>query len=180
MTIQDYKNTLGDYAKDMKLNLGSILKDDGTSGLSVTQIMGIALTSAYVSKAKNLSQAILVEAHGILSDAELNAAKSAATIMGMNNIYYRFLHTNKDSEYGTMPAQLRMNVIANPGIEKTDFELYALAASVINGCGMCIEAHIKSVLNDGLTKKAVQTTVRIASVIHGVAQAEFIGSLDEK
>ena len=38
-----------------------------------------------------------------------------------------------------MPARLRMNVMANPGVEKVDFELWSLAVSAINGCGMCIE-----------------------------------------
>lgn len=40
-----------------------------------------------------------------------------------------------------MPANLRMSVIGNPGIDKVNFELNCLAVSAINGCGMCIEAH---------------------------------------
>ena len=66
------------------------------------------------------------------------AARAAAAIMGMNNIYYRFLHLVEDAEYQTMPARLRMNVIGNPGIDKLDFELLSLAVSAVNGCGLCV------------------------------------------
>ena len=31
--------------------------------------------------------------------------------MGMNNIYYRFLHLSSNEKYKTMPARLRMNAI---------------------------------------------------------------------
>jgi lipoyl-dependent peroxiredoxin subunit D len=39
-----------------------------------------------------------------------------------------------------MPVRLRMN-IANPGVDKTDFELWSLAVSEINGCGTRIDAN---------------------------------------
>ena len=39
--------------------------------------------------------------------------------MGMNNVYYRFLHLVEDAEYAQLPARLRMNVIGNPGIDKS-------------------------------------------------------------
>ena len=44
-----------------------------------------------------------------------------------------------------MPAKLRMNVIGSPGIDKADFELFGLAVSAMNGCGMCIDSHEKAV-----------------------------------
>jgi alkyl hydroperoxide reductase subunit D len=68
-----------------------------------------------------------------------------------------------------MPARLRMNVIGKPGVEKVDFELWSLAVSAVNGCGMCMEAHEKVVRQAGLSTEHVQTAVRIASVVHAVA-----------
>ena len=64
--------------------------------------------------------------------------------MGMNNVYYRFTHL-VGGDYPKMPAKLRMNVMARPGVEKVDFELWSLAVSAINGCGMCMESHEKVV-----------------------------------
>jgi alkyl hydroperoxide reductase subunit D len=88
--------------------------------------------------------------------------------MGMNNVYYRFTHL-VGGDYRSMPARLRMNVMAKPGVEKVDFELWSLAVSAINGCGMCMEAHEKVVLQGGLSKEQVQAAVRIAAVVHAVA-----------
>ena len=89
--------------------------------------------------------------------------------MGMNNIYYRFLHLVEDGEYQTMPARLRMNVIGNPGIDKLDFELLSLAVSAVNGCGMCVTSHERKLREGGVSREAIQSAVRIASVIHAVA-----------
>jgi alkyl hydroperoxide reductase subunit D len=113
-------------------------------------------------------RAILAEFGPQLSPEALNAAKAAASVMGMNNIYYRFSHL-VGGDYATMPAKLRMNVIGKPGVEKVDFELWSLAVSAINGCGMCMESHEKVVLQGGLTKEQVQAAVRIASVVHATA-----------
>ena len=67
-----------------------------------------------------------------------------------------------------------MTVIGNPGIDKTEFELYALAVSAINGCGFCVAAHAKKIAASGLSKEAVQSAARIASVVSAVAQTHFI------
>lgn len=89
--------------------------------------------------------------------------------MGMNNIYYRFLHLVEDAEYQSMPARLRMNVIGNPGIDKLDFELLSLAVSAVNGCGLCIISHERKLRDHGVTRETIQSAVRIAAVIHAVA-----------
>ena len=103
-----------------------------------------------------------------LEPAALNAAKAAAAIMGMNNIYYRFVHL-AGGDYKKMPARLRMNVMANPGVEKVDFELWSLAVSAINGCGMCIESHEHELRKAGLSAEQIQAAVRVAAVVHAVA-----------
>ena len=110
----------------------------------------------------------LAAAH--LSPADLNAARAAAAVMGMNNIYYRFLHLVEDAEYQQMPARLRMNVLANPGIDKADFELLSLAVSAINGCGTCVASHERQLRHHGLSREAVQSAVRIAATVHAVAR----------
>ena len=89
--------------------------------------------------------------------------------MGMNNIYYRFLHLVEDGEYQTMPARLRMNVIANHGIDKLDFELISLAVSAVNGCGLCVTSHEKKLRSHDVSREAIQSAVRIAATIHAVA-----------
>ncbi len=104
-----------------------------------------------------------------LSAADLQAARAAAAVMGMNNIYYRFLHLVEDPEYQQLPARLRMNVLGNPGIDKVDFELLSLAVSAINGCGTCVASHERQLRQHGLSREAVQSAVRIAATVHAVA-----------
>lgn len=174
--LQAYKEKLPDYAKDLKLNLSSVLNPASDSGLSPAQIASIALASAYATRAPQLIEAILDFANETLDEAGIHATKAAASIMGMNNIYYRFAHLSSDTDYRSMPAQLRMNVIGNPGVEKVDFELASLAVSVINGCGMCIDAHSHALNKAGISKAGIQQTARIAAVLNGLAQVEIIES----
>jgi alkyl hydroperoxide reductase subunit D len=168
-TLDAIRDTIPDYARDLKLNLGSVLATTGAPGLSEKQIWEVAVASAIASRNVSFTRDIEALAAPHLADNELNAARAAAAIMGMNNIYYRFTHLVEDSEYGKMPARLRMNVMANPGIDKNDFELLSLAVSAINGCGMCMASHEKVLRGHGVTREAIQSAVRIAATVHAVA-----------
>lgn len=175
MSIQDLRSQMKDYAKDTKINLGKLVSGEEVEGLSQTQAYGIALASAYATKNDTVIAAVSGQVAEALSEADIEAAKAAATIMGMNNVYYRFVHLVSDKEYGSMPANLRMMVIGNPGIDRVDFELMSLAVSAINGCGMCIDAHVHEVVKGGVSKQGVQSSIRIAAVINAAAQAVVIG-----
>jgi alkyl hydroperoxide reductase subunit D len=176
MALPELKSALPSYAKDIKLNLGRVLAADGMDGLSKDAVAGIALASAYATKNAAVITAISEEVSA--SDAIVEAAKAAATVMAMNNIYYRFVHLVSDDQYGKMPANLRMNVIGNPGIDKVDFELMSLAVSAINGCGMCMDAHVAEVIKGGVKPTGVQTAIRIGAVLSAAAQALAIESID--
>ena len=121
------------------------------------------------SRNQPVMQALMTEFGPQLSPEAYTAAKAAAAIMAMNNIYYRFTHLTSNAEYAKLPARLRMNIIANPGAPKADFELWCLAVSAINGCGMCIDSHEKVVREHGMTTEQIQAAVRIASVVHAAA-----------
>lgn len=171
MNIEQLKNKLPEYAKDIKLNLSSIITPEGAPNLTLKQIYAIALASAYATKNLSLITAFSNEANHQLLENEINAAKSAATIMAMNNIYYRFVHLVSDKSFSSLPAKLRMNVIGNPGVDKIDFELSCLAVSAINGCGMCLDAHAHELEKAGVSKLAIQSAVRIAAVLNAAAMA---------
>lgn len=174
MSVKEIRSNLSEYAKDIKINLGNVLTEEGAPDLSQNQIYGIALASVYATKHPALIEAFEADAKDALSAEEIQAAKAAATIMGMNNIYYRFVHLASDKEYSKLPANLRMNIIGKPGIDKVDFELYSLAVSAINGCGMCIDAHVNEVTKAGISRVGVQSTIRIAAVVNATAQAVII------
>ncbi len=166
MSLDALKNRIPDYAKDIKLNVSSLGRE---TVLDDQKKYGCFLASAYAIGDREVLNDILSEVEGKLSPEAMNGAKAAAAIMGMNNVYYRFVHLASASDYKTLPAKLRMNVIANPGVEKADFELWSLAVSAINGCGMCIDAHEHELRKAGLPSEQVQAAVRIASVVNAAA-----------
>jgi len=167
MSIEQLKTRIPDTAKDLRINLGVIA---GSTALTPQQAWGTALAAAITARNPEVLAAIAADAAAHLTPEATAAAHGAASIMGMNNVYYRFQHMMGDgSEYATLPARLRMQIIARPGVEPLDFELWCLAASAITGCEMCVRAHEKAVRDKGGAKELVQDAVRIAAVIHGVA-----------
>jgi len=170
VTLDTIRDAIPDYARDLKLNLGSVLTTAGAPGLSDKQIWAVALASAIASRNVEFTGDIEALAATHLDSSYSNAARAAAAIMGMNNVYYRFLHLVEDPEYAQLPARLRMNVIGNPGIDKVDFELLSLAVSAINGCGTCVASHERQLRKHELTREAVQSAVRIAATVHAVAR----------
>lgn len=171
MSIEKLKDQWGDFARDTKVNIGNVLSDEGSPGLTSKQIKLAALACAYNIGSGSLIEAALSDFRDHLSDEEINAAKSAAVIMGMNNVYYRFLHLSEDQELSKLPARLRMQVIGKPIVDKTSFELMCLAVSALNGCGNCIQSHIAEVKKGGITLEGVQSCAKIAAVMQSAAVA---------
>jgi len=168
MSIETLKDLLPDYARDLKLNLSTLAAEPS---LNEQQRAGTFIACALASRHKATTNAIFGEFGPKLAPEALTAARAAAAIMGMNNIYYRFTHLASAPDYKTMPARLRMNIIGKPGVDKADFELWCLAVSAINGCGVCIDSHEKVLRAAGFTTEQVQAAVRIAATVHAIAAA---------
>ncbi len=166
MSLKDFAGTLPDFAKDIRLNVGSLLNEQH---LPDQQKFGLLLACAHATGYKPLVDVTEIEVADKLSPEAANAARAAAAVMAMNNVYYRFTHLAGNDEYQRMPAKLRMNVIGQPGIDKVDFELFSLAVSAMNGCGMCIDSHEQVLKKAGASAEAIQTAVRIGAVLKAVA-----------
>ena len=158
-----------DHAKDIRLNLGKVLEPEH---LTPSQLWGTVLATTLVSRNARLSRELGVHAESKLrewSDRHVPAARTAASLMAMNNVYYRSMHLIGDRELASFPARLRMQGLANHGVDRCDFELWCLAVSAVNGCGKCLESHTKAVLEAGATKAVVHEAIRVASVVHAAA-----------
>lgn len=167
MSIDNLRSALPEYAKDQKLNLGSLTR---STELNEQQLWGTLLASAAATKNDTVFSEISEEAKEHLSEEAFEAALGAATVMAMNNVAYRARHFLGD-DYANVKMGLRMNIIAKPGVEKVDFELWSLAVSTINGCENCVAAHANVVREEGLTREQVWEAVKVAAVIEAVAQA---------
>ncbi|MEU8256083.1 carboxymuconolactone decarboxylase family protein [Micromonospora inaquosa] len=166
MSLDAITSALPAYARDIAHNLGSTI---GTSTLTPAQTWGTALASAVAARNPLVLREIAAEARGHLGPEGIEAAKAAAAIMAMTNIYYRAKHHIGDERYASMPARLRMQIVARPGVDKGDFKLWCLAVSAINGCDVCVESHEKTLRGRGFSREQVHDALRISAVVHAAA-----------
>jgi len=167
MSVENLKAALPEFAKDLKLNLGSITR---STELNEQQLWGTLLAGAAATRNTQVLAEIGAEAGDMLSAEAYNAALGAASIMAMNNVFYRgrgFL----EGKYDDLRAGLRMNIIANPGVPKADFELWCFAVSSINGCPDCVASHEHTLREAGVSREAIQEALKAAAIVSGVAQA---------
>lgn len=163
--IEQMKERLPEMAKDARINWTKVLDLTQLDGLTITQIQGAALAVAY-----HLNNPLLLESlQGLHPDTALmQSAKTAASLMAMSNIYYRFVHLSEDGELEQVPAGLRMQGMMNPGTDAVTFEVMCLAVSILNGCGACISAHTRQLKSHGLSVIGLSRIGKIAAVLHAV------------
>ena len=166
MELEQLLNCVPEYARDLKLNMGGVMRQPELTG---QQAWGTAVASAIAARNPQLLEGVLAEAAKHLDEQALFAAKAAAAVMGMNNIFYRFRHLSTNPKYGAMPARLRMQVIGKHGSDPVDFELWCLAVSAINGCGVCVDSHENVLREKGIGEETILAAVRIASAVHALA-----------
>lgn len=167
MGVDTIRSAVPDYAKDLRLNLGSVIT---TSSLEPDMAWGAALTAALVSKNEQVVQGILEDAKEHLDETHINGVKAAAAIMSMNNVWYKFTDLIKDEEVKKQPAKLRMNIImSHGGVSQALFEGWSLAASVVNACGVCVNAHAAQMRKQELSAQNIVDIGRIAAVVKAVA-----------
>jgi lipoyl-dependent peroxiredoxin subunit D len=162
--VDSIKEGLPEYAKDTKLNLDAVIK---RSALPVEEAEGIALAAAMATGNGKLVAFI----QSSMADAkERDAALTAASLMGMNNVWYPYVEMTSGALDG-IPPQLRMNAIASHGgTTKARFEAYSLAASIVGKCHFCVKAHFDTLKAEGYSVDQLRDIGRIAAVITSVAK----------
>ncbi len=166
MSIDTLHSLIPAYGRDLSLNLNVLLLEPL---LSDQQKWGTFLSCAHAIGVPAVVQNIETAAAEVLTPEAVVAAKAAAAIMGMNNVYFRALHLMHNREYETMRSGLRMNVLTNPGVDKVDFELWSLAVSAINGCGLCLDSHEKVLRSHDVSAIQVRTALRIAATVNAIS-----------
>jgi lipoyl-dependent peroxiredoxin subunit D len=165
MSIDALCERLPAYAKDIRANLAALAEEDT---LEASQKWGCFLACACaVGEPTTVRE---IEDAARLGEAERTAARAAAAIGGMNNVYYRALTLMTNTEYKTLPARLRMGVISDPGVPGPDFELWSLAVAAINGCGACLDSHEAELRKHATAPAKVQAALRIAAVVNATGR----------
>lgn len=163
--VDTLKESLPEYAKDIKLNLDSVIN---RSSFDADYASALALAASMQTGNGKLVAFI---ASGITDEVEKNAAMVAGTLMAQNNIWYPYLEMLDDTNVKGLPAQLRMNAIANHGgTTKAKFESYALIASIIGKCHFCINGHAQTLRDEGYTAEQLRDLGRIAATINALSK----------
>jgi lipoyl-dependent peroxiredoxin subunit D len=162
---------LPDYAKDIKLNLSSLLARTEPVNLTQLQIAGLALAAAYATRQSTVIHGLeqFAREQG-LTGTGMNAVKAAAALMAMNNVYYRSVHWIQGDTYIKLPANLRMHMLKSHGVTQQDLELYCVVVSAINGCAYCLDSHVKVLEKGHMDTAAIHYSLRLAAVIQALAQ----------
>jgi alkyl hydroperoxide reductase subunit D len=166
MSVDALLESIPAYAKDIRLNLSAVLRQ---TELNPQQLWGTALACAIAARNPSVLRAISAEARVHLTAQAADAASTAASIMSMNNVYYRFLHLTDNEKYKQIPARLRMQGIRTHGVDHADFELWCTAVSAINNCKSCVASHEQVLREKGITEEQVTAAIRIAAVVHAAA-----------
>ena len=160
--VANIKESIPDHSKDIKLNIDAVIN---RSGLDLVDAHACALAAAIASGNGDL--AFEIQMNGPLMGAEeREAAKTAASLMGQNNVWYPFVEMTGDEGMKGLPAGLRMNAYAtHGGVSKKKFEMYSLAASIVGKCHFCVKAHYDILKKEGMTTQELMSVGRIAAVV---------------
>ena len=166
MSLEKLNESIPEYAKDLKLNLSSALRQ---IELTESQIWGSVACAVLTLENETLSETLLPEAEEKLGKEVLDAIRGITAVMGINNIYYRFTHLVSNKKYSQLPARLRMSALKNPALDSKDVELLSTVVSAINGCGICMDSHEKILVEQGVSEEAISAAVRIGAIIKGLS-----------
>lgn len=165
--VDEVKNSIPDHAKDIKLNLDAVIN---RSGLDEIDAHACALAAAIMAGNGELAYEIGMNGP-LIGTPEREAAKTAAALMGMNNVYYPFVEMTGDANLKGLPAGLRMQAYAtHGGVSKKKFEMYALCASIVGKCHFCVKSHYDILKNEGMTVQQLQAVGKIAAVINAIGK----------
>ena len=159
------EQSIPDYAKDTKLNIDAVIK---RSTLPVEEAEAVALAAAFATGNSKLWTWMESQ---IVNKVETQAALTAGALMAQNNVWYPYVEMADDANLVGLPAQLRMNAIAqHGGTTKARFEAYSLAASIVGKCHFCVKAHYETLKSEGYSVEQLRDIGRIAAVITSVAR----------
>ena len=165
MWVEQLKESLPEYAKDIKLNLDAVINRSTVDPELATHL---ALAASFATGNGKL---IAFIASSSTNEVEKNAAMTAGALMAQNNIWYPYIEMADDSNLKGLPAQLRMNAIASHGgTTKANFEAYSLASSIIGKCHFCVKAHYETLKKEGFSVEQLRDIGRIAATVNALAK----------
>jgi alkyl hydroperoxide reductase subunit D len=166
--VDSVKESIPDHAKDIKLNLDAVIN---RSPFDPIDTHAIAYVAALAAGNGGLAFEIEMNSPLFTDEKSREAAKTAAALMGQNNVWYPFVEMCDDPALKGLPAGLRMNAYAtHGGVTKVKFEMYSLAASIIGKCHFCVKSHYETLKKEGVTVQELHHIGKIAATINAIGK----------
>lgn len=156
------------YLRDLKLNVAAVMK---SKNLTPKEANLLALAVA----ANEKNDVLITAFEGLCAKEGANAeemaeAHACASLLSLNNVFYRFRHYMHGNEYyNNTPAGIRMSIMMNPVLGKEFFELMSIVVSALNGCEQCVTSHEHSVKALGTSEARIYDAIRLAAVIKSLS-----------
>ena len=162
-TLEDIKNSIPDFAKDIRLNFSSVIIN---SSHEYDLVYGCAYACSLSLGNVTIAKIFENECRSKISDDFVRSVKSIVSIMTMNNTWYKYRDAMPSMEMKVGPQKLRVNIMGtHADLDKLLFESISLCVSAVNGCQFCVKSHSQLLIDKGKSKDYVLEIGRIASVI---------------
>lgn len=171
MAVQDLKAHLKKYAPDIKRNLDLIFSEGKTPGLGEGQVWAVALGCGHILKNNELTQYIASYATQHLTEAKIEAIKSAVTIQSLRSCYNQSVLLTENEILAAKSPDLFEEVLDSAMGQTLDFHYVMLGCACINASKKCIQMEIDTIMQNGGDLDAIHSVIRIVSVLKGTSQA---------
>lgn len=165
---KEFAQTTSSVMRDLSLNFKKILEDSPLEPNERMMNLAAIATSLHDHEMQSLAKSHLVEMG--MTPEQVSECFEVAGIMGMLNTYYKFkgflAPENIEANYAR--AGLRMQSLGKPQNGKVNFEMMALAVSVVNGCPACVSNHEKALVHSGMSYDKIHDVAKLASVCKGL------------
>jgi len=164
MSIQSILNQLPQYAYDIDRNIREMFHHE-LKTLEKYQLFGIALTVGYALRNESLLNYIRPEAKNFIDGNEAHACKIAATTIAMTGMYNNFRYNIKDRVIKKMPSTLSQDNLTGHSVDRKDFLIYCLTASIVYGSKYCMDDSIDNLKRLNCSIETIRDIAKTASVI---------------
>ena len=169
MTLNDLKNSIPDFAKDVKLNFSTLIIN---SEYDEELVYGCAYAGSLAIGDNHIASVFEEECRNRFGQKFIDSVKATVIVMSLNNVWYKYRDSMPTTEMKMASQKMRVNIMANhAGLDKILFESMSLCVSAINGCTFCVKAHSDLLLENEKTKEYIFNIGRIASVISSLSKA---------
>jgi alkyl hydroperoxide reductase subunit D len=163
--IESVRDSIPEHAEDIKTNLLWVMENHG---LEKVDAHACAYSAAIAANNGGLAFEIEMNSPLFMHEAEREATKAAAALMGMNNTWFPFVEVCKIeliNPQDTFTYSHNMH-----GVSTKKFLMYSLAASIVGKCNGSIKTQYDALLVEGLTVEQLRSIGKIAAIVNSIGK----------